>query len=177
MDATNRQSFKDAAGQEWPVRVNYGTCRLVNDETDIDLLEAARGRMGALQDLVDDPHRLMQVIWTLCSEQARQQDIDEKAFAERFDADAIRDAAEALLYGLISFFPRRVRPQLERALERYQTKLDERMTRELEKTAQEIESPRLEALIDASIDSLFSTSAASSPESSASIPARGPSAS
>lgn len=172
MGRPNTRSFTDDTGDSWELKINVHTAGLIKDETEIDILEAARGKFQCLQDIVHDPYNLGAVLWTLCREQAVARGLDEKQFAERFaSADVLDQAADALLHALICFFPQRVRPALERTLQKLAQKWEARTQAGMETAMRAIESPEMDQQIDDLINSAFSQSAGSSPESSESIPA------
>lgn len=171
MGRPDERKFKDSNEEEWTITINVGTARRVRDECDVDILEATRGRFDSLQKITNDEYTLGAVLWSLCQDQAKERGLDEKQFAERFaDADVIENAVNALLFALISFFPRRSRPTLETLLQKMHRKLEAKRTVELETADRLATSPEMDRQLDELIASAFSTSVTSSPASSESSP-------
>jgi len=106
--------FTDDKGRVWRVAIDVGAAKRVKARTDADLLKAIEDG-GLLRQLGEDPVLLVDVLYALCLPQAERDGIDEDAFVEGLVGDAIESAADALVEGLVDFFPQR-RAALLRAI-------------------------------------------------------------
>lgn len=98
------RSFKDAEGRLWVVSVNVSSIRLVRAQVGVDLYELAGAATG-LMELYDDPVKLVEVIWHLCSKAASKENVSEDEFCEAMLGDAIAGATDAFEGALVDFFP------------------------------------------------------------------------
>ena len=167
-------SFQDKNGKKWNIELNVGTAKRVKSECEIDLVNVitmsrdGKAQASPLERLAEDPILLVDVLFSLCKEQAKESGIDDFAFAELFNADAVEQSSNALMEEIINFS----QPAKRKALTRiYRTAKDfaARMDKQLE---QVLESPEL----DAEIESALTKSFGNTPESSESTPDRSPSA-
>lgn len=156
-------SFQDKNGKKWNIELNVGTAKRVKSECGIDLVNVitmsrdGKAQASALERLAEDPILLVDVLFSLCKEQAKEFEIDDFAFAELFNADAVEQASNALMEEIINFS----QPAKRKALTRiYRTAKDfaARMDKQLE---QILESPEL----DAEIESALTKSFGNTPES------------
>ena len=155
--------FKDAQGREWTVRIDVNALRAVRDALDFDLL-SKRG-VEQLGDLAADPILLVATLYVLCKDQIAERELSEKVFAAALYGDAIAEAVDALLEGLIAFFPERQR----RALMAVMARIDKVQATAMDKVEAALESGAMDQMIEDQITSgLASTS---SPESPGSPPA------
>lgn len=156
-------SFQDKNGKKWNIELNVGTAKRVKSECEIDLVNVitmshdGKAQASALERLAEDPILLVDVLFSLCKEQAKESGVDDFAFAELFNADAVEQSSNALMEEIINFS----QPAKRKALTRiYRTAKDfaARMDKQLE---QILESPEL----DAEIESVLKKSFGNTPES------------
>jgi hypothetical protein len=158
--------FKDKHKKDWTIELTVGSARRVKAETEIDLINAiSLGNDGAsiseIEKLINDPFKLVDVLFALCRDQAEKDSVSGEQFAELFDADAIEAAANALVEELINFSPAAKRKAL---MKLYQTaqRIAAKNEAELEKI---LESDDLEPQIEEALKKSF----IDSPESSESV--------
>jgi hypothetical protein len=104
--------FKDSKGREWTVTVDTTTVKPVRAATEVDLLDTS-GRM--LERLADEPSLLVDVLWVLCSDEAKQRGVSDVQFGQALVGDSIDAATTALMEAVTDFFPSRKRDVLRRA--------------------------------------------------------------
>jgi len=113
------QSFRDNQGRTWAIDVNVDAVKRVRQLLDVDLLKAAEGEL--LAKLAGDPVMLVDVIYAICKPEVDRQDITNEDFGRAMAGDAIERATEALLEGLVDFFPNPKRAPLKKALGKLRT--------------------------------------------------------
>lgn len=157
-------TFRDKNGKQWNIELNVGTAKRAKSECGIDLVNvitfSSDGKIeaAALERLADDPVILVDCLFSLCREQAREAGLDDLGFAELFDAAAVENASDALMEEIINFS----RPAKRKTLEKiYQTarRFAEKMDRKLDET---LDSPEFEAEIESELSRSFTDT----PESS-----------
>lgn len=111
------KTFKDRDGRVWELRLSIGAARQLKDGLGLDIMSAMHESSDLLMTLASDPAKLFSAIWILCEAQAARLDISEEQFADLFDADAIEQAAGALLREIADFFPL-ARRALHRAVDK-----------------------------------------------------------
>lgn len=113
------QVFKDSTGHQWTVEINVNARKKVLADTSVngvggvDLFAAID---GAFQQQVQDPAKLVAVLYSLCETQAAAAGITPEQFAARFVGDSIEDASGALMRAIVDFFPSRQREVMTKAL-------------------------------------------------------------
>lgn len=165
-------AFRDAAGRLWTLRVDVECLRRVRAMTGVDLLElvgagtqAQKSIGSAIAALVDDPVLLVDVLYVVCKPEADARGVSDEDFGRAMAGDAIGQAVEALLAGVIDFFPsaaqrarlRRMAATMLRMMSRADQGIEQMMTPEA-----------TEQILRRALGP--STSATSSPESAASTP-------
>lgn len=96
-------AFKDKCDREWLFEINTNSLKRVLKATGQDL---ANNAAKIIDRLADDPITLVDVLWVLCKPQADKNGVSEEQFADALVGDAIDHATDALVDGLIDFFPR-----------------------------------------------------------------------
>lgn len=181
-------NWKDSQGRSWSMAVTISTVKRTRDLAGINLLDVFDGKL--LSQLSQDPELLVNTIYAVCKPQADAAGVSDEQFGELLVGDAIEQAAEALVQGIIDFFPRDRRPVLNRlwaktksvneaTLELMGTKIDSEQvdqlvaatlasaSREFDQRVQR----ELAKLADGSPEPELCSSPGSWPESSASTPA------
>lgn len=171
-------SFSDLQSKEWEIRLDAPAIVRIREDLDPKfLLGDSDGGENTWIRLESDPVLLSQVIYVLCAKQRVDRGIDDNGFYDAVHGDALDAAAAALHKAIMSFIPRRTRDLLEASAE----KRDRIRQIGTQKVLEKLNDPKLEEQIlanldqqlDAAISRLLtpSTSATSSPDSSASTPA------
>ena len=96
--------FTDCLGREWDLRVTVADLEPLRRLAGLDLsgLSAAVGHAGGL---ISDPEKLVRVLYHLCSEQAKSQDVSPEAFGRGFAGMILVESARALMEAIVDFFP------------------------------------------------------------------------
>ena len=95
--------------------------------------------------MVSDPILLCDVLYVVCKPQADDQGVTDEEFGRAMAGDAIDEGTTALLEELVDFFPQAKRRVLAKAL----VKLRVLETRAATVAEQRLDSPELEAQLDA----------------------------
>ena len=98
-------SFADNAGREWRLNVNVSTLTRVANDTGIRLDKLFESKLSGLEQLLSDPAKLVEVLWSLCETEAKRGEITPEQFGAGFAGDALESAANALIDEVILFFP------------------------------------------------------------------------
>ena len=149
------KTFKDNAGRTWTVQIDVAAIKRVRSLLDVDLLDAVEGRL--LERLVTDPVLLCDVIYVVCKPEADAGGITDEDFGRAMAGDAVEHATTALLEDLTDFFPLARRRLLKKAL----AKLRDLEARALEVAETRLDSPELEAQMQAALASIGSSSGSS----------------
>ena len=154
------KTFQDKNKKTWKIEITVGSARRVKAETGIDLVnivsvgKEGRASSEALEKLIDDPFALVDVLFSLCKPQAKQENVGPEVFAELFDAPAIEAATNALVEEIIDFFP----PAKKKAVEKIYRIAQELAKKNEEKLNEMLENPELTKEIESRLNAL-STSA------------------
>ena len=163
--------FKDNKGREWVVEVTVAAVKRVRSLTGVDLLDIESGAL--LRSLLGDPIALVDVLYAVCQPAAAEIGVDDGDFGEALAGDAVASATDALIEGLVGFFPSpKDRENWAAVLQRTRAVIDSR--RDL--AAEQIRSGAVERAIEEALD-LSGAPSTSSPGSSGSTPAPSPSGS
>jgi len=162
------RSFTDNLGRAWTVTINVAAIKRVRGLVNVDLYKLVDDGFKPLAALVSDPVQLADVLYCLCKDEADAKQISDEDFGRALAGDAITLAADAFVEELIDFFPdARARTSLKNVLAAGRTVRDKLLDHAEAMIATfdpEAEANRLIA------------SYGNSPASSASTPARSPSA-
>jgi regulator of extracellular matrix RemA (YlzA/DUF370 family) len=157
------KTFTDNAGRTWTVTINVDAMKRVRDALGIHLGKVLDDKLNPLAEILEDPIRLVDVVYCLCKQQADSQAVSDVDFGRAMAGDAIMAAADAFVEALTDFFPNaRARAMLTALMGKG------RKVRDLMIRRAELE---IEALDPEAVASTLTASSGSSPGSSASIPA------
>ena len=146
------KTFKDNAGRSWTITVNVDAIKRVRSLLDVNLMEAVEGKL--LEQLVSDPVLLCDIIYVLCKPEADTQQVSDEDFGRSMAGDAVEHATTALLEELVEFFPLPKRRLLTKALDKLKT-LE---AKALEVAEKRLDSPELEAEMEAALKELGASS-------------------
>ena len=98
-------NFTDSQGRTWPLSISYATCKRIQSQCDINILDVAQidqtiGRMRLDNLLVGD------IVLCLCSVECTARGISLDNFQDSLDGEALDCASSALLEGRAGFFRR-----------------------------------------------------------------------
>ena len=134
--------FSDAKDREWIVDVTVGTIKKVRKALDIDLADPSGADVNRM---VDDPVLLVDTLWLLCEDQAKEKKITDEDFGRGLVGDPIELATTALLDAVADFFPGPKRSLLRKATEKMTA-----IRRKAEAIAMEkIDDPQIEKKLEA----------------------------
>ncbi|TWT40510.1 hypothetical protein RAS1_42220 [Phycisphaerae bacterium RAS1] len=168
------KKFSDALQREWAIDLTVLDLERVQKAAEFDLMSVAVGD-GAAE--LQHPVQLLAVLWALLESQCRQRDVTFESLCHGFYGDALHDALLALRAELNRFLPASQRALAEAILEKSAATSAAITRAGMEKLAA-IDPQQLAAQVMADLLRRNSgASSTSSPESSASIPAAGPSTS
>ncbi|MFI4876627.1 MAG: hypothetical protein ACIALR_14855 [Blastopirellula sp. JB062] len=107
----------DEKGRQFLVRVNGATVRELRQRLGVDLMQLLEGNDNApLLELIGNPVNLIDALYIFCREDADAQNLTDEDFGRGLAGEAIDRAGDALLAGIVDFFPRRRRPILQAIL-------------------------------------------------------------
>ena len=98
-------SFRDTLGRVWVIEVTTRTLKRVRDETGVLLTDLVDPERAAEVGLARDPVLLCEVLWSLVSRDADRRGISEEDFWDAISDDAVDKATDALIWGIVAFFP------------------------------------------------------------------------
>lgn len=156
-------SFVDSLGRVWPVQINVAAVKRVQGLLGVNLYGVADEGMRGLAGLLDDPVKLVDVLYVLCRDQADAAKVSDEDFGRGLGGDSYRLAAEAFVEELADFFPDPRRRQVLRAVIA--------KTRQLADLAGAQALAELEAVDPATLLATLRGSSGGAPASSASTPA------
>lgn len=110
------RKFADLKGREWNLLVTVQSLIDVRAVTRVDLGKIFEAQLQGLGELVDDPARLVDVLWTLCQLQAADLQVTPEDFGRSLAGDVLQGAIDALVHATIDFFPNAQRRELLRQL-------------------------------------------------------------
>ncbi|PHR99582.1 MAG: hypothetical protein COA78_24755 [Blastopirellula sp.] len=139
--------FLDGKERKWSVSLNLGYARRIKESLGLDLMQIINGQHEPIHRLVGDMELLVDVVWVLCEKQANTLNIDAMDFAEGLGGEAFDRATEALLQGIVDFFPKGKREIMQKMMARFQEKESEALDRMLAKVSDE----RIDKLMDQQI--------------------------
>jgi hypothetical protein len=104
--------FTDAKQRPWTLNVTTGTIKKARSELKLDLADPTQATMDRL---ADDPVLLVDLLWLVCAEQAKERGVSPEDFGGALVGDPIDAAVSALLEAVSDFFPRQKRLLLREA--------------------------------------------------------------
>lgn len=121
------ESFKDAEGRDWEIKISVETVRNVQDAADMNLFhplaELDSGRPLALE-LQMYQLKLAAVLWPMVEGQAEERDVSRSDFESALDGGALDRAREALFAELRTDLKERGREAAVKALDKQDEVLD-----------------------------------------------------
>jgi len=144
------KSFRDSEGRQWDVEVDVVTIKRVRDSLGVNLLELATEE-SKLPERFNDPVFCVDVLYTLCRDQADKRNVSDEKFGRSLTIDAIEEASDALMEGVIDFFRRDVRAAYRKVLD---------ATRKVraahaKKLTEAMEAPDFDRMLEAKIENLL----------------------
>lgn len=151
--------FTDKNKDKWEIEITVGTAKRVKADCGVDLInitdfaKQTGDEETPLETLMNDPMLVVEVLYSLCRNQAASKGITGEAFGELFDYETIQSAVSALVEEIINFTPPVKRKVLIKMYEQGQ-----RVMGEAEREAEKIlESPEFEKEVEAFMKSSINT--------------------
>lgn len=157
------KTFSDTTGREWAITLNVAAMKRVRELCEVDLIQVVDNRGKLLQQLIADPILLCNVIYVVCKSDADRLKITDEQFGENMSGDAIEDATNALLEELINFFPAQKREILQAVFQKMRTF----ETKAAEYAQAKLNSPEMDAQLNAVLEETLGDAFGNAPESSA----------
>ncbi|MEO0586369.1 MAG: hypothetical protein AAF078_01895 [Planctomycetota bacterium] len=107
--------FVDKLDREWTLAVDYHAMRRIAGETGVDFL--TEPPVEALAKVCQSVETMVDAVFAVARPQALRRDIGAYEFAEGFDGQAILRARDALMEGIVGFFPQADQAMLRSAIE------------------------------------------------------------
>lgn len=106
-------NFTDNKGRQWTIPVNVGTAKRVLDGRGVNLFEIFADDNAV--KLLGNPMLLVDVLYLLVQDQAKDKGVSDVDFGASLTGDAIEHASDALLEAIANFSPTR-RAELQRKM-------------------------------------------------------------
>lgn len=98
------RSFQDSKGRSWHIVLNGWTLRQVKENSGVLLTLLLDENADLFAKLYTDPILLADVVWGFIREQAENENISLRDFAESFEGDTVGEAREAVVEATVDFF-------------------------------------------------------------------------
>ena len=98
-----RAVFSDQEGRSWSATINVKMAKRLKERLGLDVMTAFEGKL--FSQLAGDPIMLGDTLYVVCQEQAAERGITDEQFGELLAGDTIERATDALIEGLVDFFP------------------------------------------------------------------------
>jgi hypothetical protein len=113
------REFTDNKDRRWQVVLNVQQVRLVRDILRLDLFKAMADDFAIYNRIMGDPVILVDLLYCLCRDQARDAGVSDEEFGRAMAGDAISAGAAAFTEELVDFFPdARMRATLRQTMEK-----------------------------------------------------------
>lgn len=164
-------SFQDRLGRHWVLEFTLGSLARVKSETGVDLLTFHQPDSPALRAMATDPWKLLEVLVSMLRPQLNEKQVTEEDFGNSLLEEHVQAAVEALLTGMVDYYPPAKRTALKTLVDRVLgavRNVSDRANREL---TQVMATTDLDAMQREMESAISGNSTGSSPASSASTPA------
>ena len=147
------KTFTDNKGRTWEVALNIRQMKRVRDVLGVDLVNVISATKDGgvstdtLERVANDPILLVDILWVLCENQAKEAGISDEDFGSSLAGESVEDATRAFLDELVDFFPGARRLYLRKAVD-----LARKYERESAEVLQKVlESPEFEERLKTSL--------------------------
>lgn len=93
--------FTDTEGAEWSIEITVPLARLLKTRCEVDVVNDFAGALQQLADLFV----CGSVLWECCKGQAAERQLSEEQFLLRLKGDCWEQATDAIVQGVLDFFP------------------------------------------------------------------------
>lgn len=138
--------FRDAEGDSWDLELTCGAAERIKLAFGADLLDPL-GNAEEIERGSRNAKRCIESVWLILESQAQARDIDQKAFKQRLDGDAITGLREALNTEIANFIVA-TSPEDAIAVAAIRKSIAGAIQRERERTIEVMQSPAILNEID-----------------------------
>lgn len=135
-------TFCDDHGDQWLLKVTIGGVDRCRDIAGVDLLTIVGGE--GFGEFIGDPVRAAKAVYAVVRPEANRRGVSEEQFLERLSGDAMDAARNALLDGIVDFFPS---PAERRARRNLLAEIRRVIAKEMETLEAETTPERLQTLL------------------------------
>ena len=135
--------FTDTKSRVWHLELSIGLALAIRAKLKVDFLNLMDGK--SLESIQHSDETLVNVLWLICAEQAKTAGVDEVEFAMGLGGDALGAGIDGLLEALVLF----TRPENRPAIQKILDKSKEVHSRKVQLALAKIDSPQMEAAIQA----------------------------
>lgn len=146
-----RAVFSDQDGRSWSAIINVKVAKRLKDRLGLDLMTAFEGKL--FTELAGDPILLGDTLYVVCQEQAAERGITDEQFGELLAGDTIDRATDALIEGIVDFFPQAAQRQI---LGKVWTKQKQANGQVAQAAMKRIDSPAMDRLIQQAVSEVES---------------------
>ena len=104
------KTFKDNKKRTWGLEVNMFTVKKVIDLLGVNIVDLKNDEV--ISKIKDDMIFVIDVIYVLCMEQVKEQNLTEEDFAKGLMGDALENAVATFIEAWTDFFPEATRKRL-----------------------------------------------------------------
>lgn len=106
IDVNEPNEEKKTKIRDWKLKLTVGLVEDIKDTTKIDLDELIAEPRKISEFVFTSPRKLVELLWILCEDQAKQYNVTPREFGRMFDRDILDKATDAFLEAIILFYPR-----------------------------------------------------------------------
>ena len=104
-------SFKDSKGREWLAPVSVVAIERAKETSGVNICDVSRGEL--YDRLYFDCHLVARILLGLCKPQLVDRSVSDQEFLGAVEGEAIESGRQAILQGLLDFFPRRLQKKVQ----------------------------------------------------------------
>lgn len=138
--------FTDRQGRSWSIVLDVALCRDVKNQLGVDLANWADGK--AASKLWGDDGALVDTLWVLIKDEAKERGADERDFAKALNGDVLAEGLKAIEDAVVNF----TRPDRRDLVKKIAAKSGEVTTAAIQRASEEVDAAvtpeRLKAQLD-----------------------------
>lgn len=109
--------FRDGKGRSWTFQLTINDVKRVKQKLDIDLMTLPDFKSGLLEKITSDVVLMVDLAYVLLMPQAEQQQVSDEDFGTSItSADILADLRDAMLEGIVDFFPMAAKAALKKVI-------------------------------------------------------------
>lgn len=138
--------FTDRQDRSWSIVLDVALCRDVKNQLGVDLANWADGK--AASKLWSDDGALVDTLWALIGDAAKERGVDERDFAKALNGDVLAEGLKAIEDAVVNF----TRPDRREVVKKIAAKSGEVITAAIRRASEEVDAAvtpeRLKAQLD-----------------------------